>query len=95
MGQTVAAAFQPPNLFMIANDLTKMQILANIDEADVGKVRPGLDARFTVDAYPGEPFTGRIRGKALIFLSPRRGADHVDPQSTTRARPSLAQPATC
>src|SRR3954467_2156695 len=61
VGQTVAAAFQAPTLFLIANDLTKMQILANIDEADVGKVKEGLDARFTVDAYPGEQFTGRIR----------------------------------
>ena len=61
VGQTVAAAFQAPTLFLIANDLTKMQILANIDEADVGKVREGLEARFTVDAFPGETFTGRIR----------------------------------
>ena len=61
VGQTVAAAFQAPTLFTIANDLTKMQILANIDEADVGKVREGLEARFTVDAFPGEVFTGRIR----------------------------------
>src|SRR5205814_1859997 len=61
VGQTVAAAFQAPTLFLIANDLTKMQILANIDEADVGKVREDLEARFTVDAYPGEIFTGKIR----------------------------------
>jgi HlyD family secretion protein len=61
VGQTVAAAFQAPTLFVIANDLTKMQILANIDEADVGKVQEGLEARFTVDAYPGETFTGSIR----------------------------------
>ena len=61
VGQTVAAAFQAPTLFVIANDLTKMQILANIDEADVGKVQEGLEARFTVDAYPGETFTGTIR----------------------------------
>ncbi len=61
VGQTVAAAFQAPTLFLIANDLTKMQILANIDEADVGKVRAGLEARFTVDAYPGETFSGVIR----------------------------------
>jgi HlyD family secretion protein len=57
----VAAAFQAPTLFLIANDLTKMQILANIDEADVGKVREGLEARFTVDAFPGEIFAGLIR----------------------------------
>jgi len=61
VGQTVAAAFQAPTLFLIANDLTKMQILANIDEADVGKVREGLEARFTVDAYAGETFSGTIR----------------------------------
>jgi HlyD family secretion protein len=61
VGQTVAASFQTPTLFTIANDLTKMQILANIDEADVGKVRDGQEARFTVDAYPGEEFRGFIR----------------------------------
>jgi len=60
VGQTVAAAFQAPTLFLIANDLTKMQILANIDEADVGKVREGLEAKFTVDAFPGETFRGKI-----------------------------------
>jgi len=60
-GQTVAASLQTPTLFLIANDLTRMQILANIDEADVGKVKEGLLARFTVDAFPGEPFQGHIR----------------------------------
>jgi len=50
VGQTVAAAFQAPTLFLIANDLTKMQILANIDEADVGKVHEGAESKFTVDA---------------------------------------------
>jgi HlyD family secretion protein len=61
VGQTVAAAFQAPTLFLIANDLTKMQILANIDEADVGKVHAGLEAKFTVDSYPNETFSGVIR----------------------------------
>lgn len=61
VGQTVAASFQTPTLFTIANDLTKMQILANIDEADVGKVREGMEARFSVDAWPGENFRGSIR----------------------------------
>ena len=61
VGQTVAASFQTPTLFTIANDLTKMQILAHIDEADVGKVHDGEEARFTVDAYPGEEFSGTIR----------------------------------
>jgi len=61
VGQTVAAAFQAPTLFTLANDLTKMRVLANIDEADVGKVREGQEARFTVDSYPGETFLGTIK----------------------------------
>ena len=61
VGQTVAASFQTPTLFTIANDLTKMQILANIDEADVGKVHEGAETIFTVDAYAGEEFRGSIR----------------------------------
>jgi HlyD family secretion protein len=61
VGQTVAASLQAPTLFLIANDLGRMQVLANVDEADVGKVKEGLAARFSVDAYPGEIFQGRIR----------------------------------
>lgn len=61
VGQTVAASLQSPTLFTIANDLTRMQILANIDEADIGKVEPGLETHFTVEAFPGQPFAGRIR----------------------------------
>jgi len=61
IGQTVAASFQTPTMFTIANDLTKMQVLAHIDEADVGKVHDGAEARFTVDAYPGDEFSGVIR----------------------------------
>ena len=61
VGQTVAASFQTPTLFTIANDLTKMQILANIDEADVGKVREQMETKFTVDAWAGETFNGKIR----------------------------------
>src|SRR5690242_16889460 len=61
VGQTVAASLQAPTLFLIANDLAQMQILAAVDEADVGKVKAGMPARFTVDAFPGEVFQGRIR----------------------------------
>jgi HlyD family secretion protein len=61
LGQTVAAAFQAPQLFVIAGDLAKMRVLANIDEADVGKVREGQDVKFTVDSYPGEEFNGTIK----------------------------------
>jgi HlyD family secretion protein len=60
VGQTVAASLQAPTLFTIANDLTNMQVLASIDEADVGQVREGGKANFTVDAYPGQTFSGDI-----------------------------------
>src|SRR5262249_34673980 len=60
VGQTVAASLQAPTLFTIANDLTNMQVLASIDEADVGQVREKGKARFTVDAFPGQTFNGDI-----------------------------------
>ncbi|MEN2996199.1 MAG: efflux RND transporter periplasmic adaptor subunit [Acetomicrobium sp.] len=60
-GQTVAASFQTPTLFTIAEDLTKMQIETNVDEADIGNVREGLEVTFTVDAYPNAVFSGRIK----------------------------------
>lgn len=59
-GQTVAASFSSPTLFTIGEDLTKMQVSTNIDEADVGKIKTGMDATFTVDAYPNEVFLGKI-----------------------------------
>lgn len=60
VGQTVAASLQAPTLFVIANDLSNMQVLAAIDEADVGQIHEGITANFTVDAYPGRTFSGRI-----------------------------------
>jgi HlyD family secretion protein len=60
VGQTVAASLSAPLLFMIANDLTKMQVQANIDEADIGNVRVGQDVDFTVDAYPDQQFHGKV-----------------------------------
>jgi HlyD family secretion protein len=60
VGQTVAASFQAPTLFSIAQDLTKMQVQADVDQSDIGRVRVGQLARFTVDAYPDEEFRGRI-----------------------------------
>ncbi len=59
-GQTVAASFAAPVLFIIAEDLSKMQVLADIDEADVGKVAEGMSAKVTVDAFMGEAFEGRV-----------------------------------
>jgi HlyD family secretion protein len=60
-GQTVAASFSTPNLFTIANDLTHMQVQANVDEADIGQLRKGQPVDFTVDAYPTEIFKGDVR----------------------------------
>jgi len=60
VGQTVAASFQTPTLFTIAQDLTKMQIDTNVAEADIGKVKQGQDVEFTVDAYPGVIFKGKV-----------------------------------
>ncbi len=60
-GQTVAASLQAPILFSIAEDLKKMEVQVNVDEADVGSVKPGQSASFTVDAYPGRRFPATIR----------------------------------
>jgi len=59
-GQTVAASFNTPTLFLIANDLTKMQVEANMDEADVGELAEGQRVTFTVDAYPNLTFDGTV-----------------------------------
>jgi HlyD family secretion protein len=61
VGQTVAAAFQAPTLFTIAEDLKKMQVDTSVAEADVGKLSAGMKASFTVDAYPTERFMGTVR----------------------------------
>jgi HlyD family secretion protein len=61
VGQTVAASLQAPTLFSIAQDLQKMQIATNIDEADIGGLREGMAATFTVDSYPDEVFSATIR----------------------------------
>jgi HlyD family secretion protein len=60
-GQTVASSMQAPTLFVIAADLTKMQVNANIDESDVGRMRPGQTVHFRVDAYPQEQFLGTVQ----------------------------------
>ena len=60
VGQTVAASLQAPVLFVIANDLAKMQVSASIDEADVGRLRQGQDVTFRVDAFPERQFAGRV-----------------------------------
>ena len=67
VGQTVAASFQTPDLFEIAEDLTKMQIETSVSEADIGVIKEGQPVTFTVDAYPTETFEGVVR---QIRLSP-------------------------
>ncbi|MEI7500115.1 MAG: efflux RND transporter periplasmic adaptor subunit [Bacteroidota bacterium] len=61
VGQTVAASFSTPTMFTIANDLTKMQVQANIDEGDIGKIKVEQNVKFTVDAYPDMTFDGTVR----------------------------------
>ena len=60
-GQTVAASFSTPELFTIAQDLTNMQVVADVDEADIGDVKEGENVSFTVDAYPDDTFTGVVK----------------------------------
>lgn len=61
VGQTVAASLQSPILFTIAQDLKRMQVEVNVDEADIGRIRDGLRASFTVDSFPGRSFPGQVR----------------------------------
>ncbi len=61
VGQTVAASLQAPTIFVIAEDLAKMQVDTSVSEADVGRLKSGMSASFTVDAYPGEVFRGQVR----------------------------------
>ncbi len=67
VGQTVAASLSAPQLFAIANDLTRMQVEASVDEADIGQIAAGQNATFTVDAYPEENFEGTV---TQVRLSP-------------------------
>lgn len=60
-GQTVAASFQTPTLFVINNDLTQMQVIANVDEANIGRLREGMSAEARVDAFPRDAFRGTVR----------------------------------
>jgi HlyD family secretion protein len=61
VGQTVAASLSAPTLFVIAEDLAKMQVDTSVAEADVGRLKAGMEATFTVDAYPSEVFKGQVR----------------------------------
>jgi len=69
VGQTIAASFATPNLFLIALDLTKMQVDTNVSESDIGGITEGKEAAFTVDAYPGYQFAGSIRQVRLAPIN--------------------------
>jgi HlyD family secretion protein len=73
-GQTVQASFNTPSLFIIAEDLTRMKLEVGIDEADVARVREGLAANFTVDAYPGRAFAAKVSRVALGARSTAGGS---------------------
>ena len=60
IGQTVVASLNAPSLFLIAKDLRRMQVWASVNEADIGRIRVNMPVRFTVDAYPGQMFRGKV-----------------------------------
>jgi HlyD family secretion protein len=68
IGQTVVSSLNAPSLFLIAKDLTRMQVWVAVNEADIGKIHPGLPVTFTVDAFPGETFRGEV-GKVRLNAS--------------------------
>ena len=74
VGQTVAASMQAPTLFVIANDLTHMQVNASVDESDIGRVKTGESVSFKVDAYPDETFTGTV---SQVRLEPKTTSNVV------------------
>ena len=75
VGQTVAASMQAPTLFVLAADLTKMQVVANLDESDVGRIRPNQVVTFRVDAYPADTFRGTV---SQVRLEPNGAAERRD-----------------
>ncbi|MDP6580088.1 MAG: efflux RND transporter periplasmic adaptor subunit [Vicinamibacterales bacterium] len=92
-GQTVAAGMSAPELFIIAADLTKMQVIANIDESDVGRIRPGQPVTFTVDAYATEEFTGtvsQIRLEPVVLQNVVTYATVIDvPNNELKLKPGM------
>ena len=93
MGQTVAASMSAPELFIIAADLTKMRVIANIDESDVGRIRPGQVVSFTVDAYPSEEFEGtvsQIRLEPVVLQNVVTYATVIDvPNNELKLKPGM------
>jgi HlyD family secretion protein len=93
VGQTVAASMQAPTLFEIANDLTQMQVSANIAESDIGVISAGQPVRFQVDAYPGQAFTGTVSQVRLNPVIEQNVVSYVTmidvPNTDMRLRPGM------
>jgi HlyD family secretion protein len=93
VGQTVAASMQAPTLFLLAADLTKMQVNANIDEADVGRIRPGQRVQFRVDAFPTDEFSGtvsQIRLQPVVVQNVVTYATVIDvPNAELKLKPGM------
>ena len=93
VGQTVAASMSSPTIFVIAADLTKMQVNAGIDESDIGQIRPGQTVTFGVDAYPETPFAGvvlQVRLQATIVSNVTTYPTIIDvPNPNAKLRPGM------
>jgi HlyD family secretion protein len=93
VGQTVAASLQSPTIFRIAADMTKMQVNANIDESDIGRIAPGQTVTFTVDAYPSETFTGtttQVRLQPTVLQNVTTYAAIIDvPNPQLKLKPGM------
>jgi HlyD family secretion protein len=77
VGQTVASSFSAPQLFVIASDLRRMQILVQVDEADVGQIKQGQDVQFTVEAYPNRIYHGTVRQVRLQYATVQNVVDYT------------------
>ena len=87
VGQTVAATMQAPTLFVLAEDLTHMQVNASIDESDIGRSRPGQPVAFQVDAYPNETFHGTVRQVRLDPVVDQNVVSYVTVIDVAEPRP--------
>ena len=95
VGQTVASSLQAPTLFILARDLTEMQVNASVDESDIGEIAPKQDVRFRVDAYPNETFTGKVRQVRLQPVVQQNVVSYVTvidvPNRELKLKPGMCQ----
>ena len=77
VGQTVASSFAAPQLFVVASDLSRMQILVQVDEADVGQIKKGQDVQFTVEAYPNRTYHGTVAQVRLQYATVQNVVDYT------------------